>query len=398
MSIRTLVGLAAGLVCLFGPPAQFLLAHEVIQHFPADKPAAQRLTSWRVVWGIENHAGGSEILYIKEAYFRRGPKEEEIKVIGDCRLADTFVPYNNGTRIYDISGYNFSLEDVEAKELGPACVAPPKLYDRNGKVTANKGIVAHEVHDNHLRWKNSSGKSRRGQEMTLWSVLDASNYRYIILYAFRDDGQISCRLGATAHNLFDEPGKSSTHLHSALWRIQVELGNAAQTEVKVLRYVAKPDPGKRSTKLDLTIEQFNSGKEGGIKWNPDEFTRLIIENKGVGNKHVPTKRIGYDLLSVRHGNMRLYGAGEEFTQNDFWVTRVNPNKAELRYRDVPSYVNGEFLNGPTVIWHQTALLHTIRDEDFGRNGYSASDGVALTSWTGFDLRPRNFFGSTPLYP
>ena len=25
-------------------------------------------------------------------------------------------------------------------------------------------------------------------------------------------------------------------------------------------------------------------------------------------------------------------------------------------------------------------------------------GVALTSWSGFDLRPRNLFATTPIYP
>lgn len=46
----------------------------------------------------------------------------------------------------------------------------------------------------------------------------------------------------------------------------------------------------------------------------------------------------------------------------------------MRYRDVPSFVNGESLNGTVVIWHQCAVLHTPRDEDFGRRGYDANQG------------------------
>jgi hypothetical protein len=392
MRLPSLVLLAGASLALWGLPVSILRAHEIVQHFPANKPAKEMQTSWRVVWDVTRHAGGSEILYVKEAYFKRGPQEAEIKILGDCRLSDTFVPYNNGTRIYDVSNYQFTLEDVETKELGPACITTPRIFDRQGK-EAPKGVAALEVHDNHLRWKNSSGQSRRGQEMQLWSVLDAANYRYIIQYAFRDDGQVSFRLGATAHNLFSEGTDATTHCHSGCWRINVELGNADQTEVLVLRNVSKP-----GSQPKLLVEPFNGGNEGGLKWNPSEFTRLVIQSKVHSNGHQPPKKIAYELLSVRHGNLRLYGEGEEFTKYDFWVTRANLKKAELRYRDVPSYVNGETLAGAVVLWHQTPLLHTPRDEDFGADGYDANKGVALTSWTGFDLRPRNFFARTPLYP
>ncbi|MEO2088581.1 MAG: hypothetical protein ABGY75_03665, partial [Gemmataceae bacterium] len=90
-------------------------AGEITQHFPADKPAAGKQTQWRVVWGVEKHAGGSEVLFIEEAYFQRAPDEKEIKVLGDCRLAEIFVPYHNASyRIYDISGESFSLDPLDA--------------------------------------------------------------------------------------------------------------------------------------------------------------------------------------------------------------------------------------------------------------------------------------------
>ena len=59
---RGAVSLAVlGLVCA---PAG---AGEIKPWFPADKPEADLKTRWRIVWGIENHAGGSEVLFIKEA-------------------------------------------------------------------------------------------------------------------------------------------------------------------------------------------------------------------------------------------------------------------------------------------------------------------------------------------
>ncbi|MFN0053561.1 MAG: hypothetical protein ACKV0T_15385 [Planctomycetales bacterium] len=104
----------------------------IAQHFPADKPVAAKQTGWRIVWDITNHAGGSEVLVIKEAWFQRSPAEPELKILGDSRLAEIFVPYNGGRRIYDISNYRFPLVDLDASGLGPACVAAGVIYDRAG--------------------------------------------------------------------------------------------------------------------------------------------------------------------------------------------------------------------------------------------------------------------------
>ena len=54
-----------------------------------------------------------------------------------------------------------------------------------------------------------------------------------------------------------------------------------------------------------------------------------------------------------------------------------------------------------VLWYMSSVLHIPRTEDGHMdNGkvMSGAGGVALTSWSGFDLRPRNLFPTTPLYP
>src|SRR5262245_29749252 len=214
---------------LFGN-APSALCGELKQRFPADKPPADMKTHWRVVWGVENHGGGSEVLFIREAVFQRGPSGPEIKVLGDCRLAEIFVPYNGGTRIYDISGYSFSLVDLDKSALGPPCVAPGTIYNRKGEVS-KCGPVAVEVHDGHVRWMNAANVVRRGQGMAVWAVLDGANYRYIMMYNFRDDGTVGFRIGATAHNLSPYDDDITTHIHTGWWRLNVALGDAAQTKV-----------------------------------------------------------------------------------------------------------------------------------------------------------------------
>jgi hypothetical protein len=43
------------------------------------------------------------------------------------------------------------------------------------------------------------------------------------------------------------------------------------------------------------------------------------------------------------------------------------------------------------------MHHVPRDED-GHKDMGLWKGVALVMWTGFDLRPRNFFDTTPFFP
>ena len=136
--------------------------------------------------------------------------------------------------------------------------------------------------------------------------------------------------------------------------------------------------------------------EKRIKWNPEEYTRLRVTSTRFQNGHAPANYIGYELVLHTEGSGRHNLEGEEFTHHDFWVTRARP--LDLRPRDLPTYERGQMLeeNRP-VLWVQASVLHTARDEDFGRDGYDSLGGVAITTWYGFDLKPRNFLSGTPLY-
>jgi len=366
-------------------------AFEIVQHFPANRAPEEMKTQWRIIWGIERHAGMAEVLVIKGAYFKRGPDESEIKVLGDCRLAEIFVPYNNGARIYDISAMKFNLVQLDKKALGPTCVTEGAIYDREGQ-QSERGPVLKEVHDGKVRWMNAREKLLRGQNMSLWSVINGANYRYVVLYEFRDDGVVGFKVGATAHNLFKFKTDKSTHQHVGHWRLNVVLGNAAQTRVSVVEH--------DSVKLKTMVTPLT--KEARVEWDPERFTRLRVESLVEKNTHVPPSFIGYELAPLRAGSPRYYGKGEEFTLHDFWVTRARG--AEMRARELPQYENGENIqNMPVTIWHMAGALHEPRDEDFGdrdlkpRLEANPGLGVALTAWAGFELRPRNFFRSTPLY-
>jgi len=348
-------------------------ANEVIQTFPAD---SQHETAWKVRFGY----GIGKGLYITGAWFKRTSKEGWIKILNDARLADIFAPYDTGApRYFDLTGYKFRLVPVSTADLG-AC----------GQVLSD--VVVKEVVDRGILWKDDQ-QGRRGQELILWSTLDASNYNYIMRYGFQDDGTITFRIAATAHNL---PGLVHVaHMHEGLWRIDMDLGGAAHNSALVMRH----NQSEESRKADTSIEPFNNGVEGAIDWNPEEFTQVRIQDEVL--KNAQGKPISYDLLPFRAGSQRH---PEPFSQHDFWVTKNHPD--ELFYEELPTYISNQesIQNTDIVLWYLSSVYHLPRSED-GKpyvipigSGYSVLRGVALAMWSGFDLRPRDFFDETPLYP
>ena len=364
-------------------------ARTIEQWFPAGAQPKDRRSAWRIFWQVAPHNSSGEILSIREAWFKRSPDDAWIKVLGDARLAEIFVPYNAGQpRYYDVA-LTFPLATLAPADLGPNCVAPGKILEEK---------VAFEVHDKHLAWMDDEGRSQRAEEAQLWAVYDAGNYRYIMHYGFRDDGSVDFQLGATAHNLKDLTDDSVTHLHTGCWRVAVELGRSSETDIHEVRYVTQTQaPGEV-----VTVESLVH-KENGIVWKPEEFTRLRVRSKRLKNGHRnPDNYIAYDVLPHRGGAVRTFGVGEQWTSCDFWVTQ--PADADgypqWAYPEVHTYAADEqpLAGKSKVIWHAAGLVHRIRDEDMGSDGYDSYAGVALTAWAGFSLKPRNLFPATPGYP
>jgi hypothetical protein len=376
------VRLTAGLIlCLLGAAR----GGETTQYFPADKPPSAMETQWRVVWGVEPNDGDSEVLYVRKAYFKRGPDEPEIQVLGDCRISEIFVAYNGGHRYFDISGSHGTLVDLGKHALGPVCLAPGRIYGRDGTETTEGPVIA-EVHDDQARWISDQNRVRRGQNLSLWATLGGSSYRYIMLFEFRDDGLVGLRLGATAQNLFSTEADWATHVHTACWRINLALDDASETRVSKVWL----DP-----KLSRT-EVKPLRKESRIRWRPEQYTRLRVESLKETNGHDPPHLISYELIPYRYGLGRYHGPSEAFTLHDFWVTRFNKN--ELRFVDLPSYEDRQSLKGrPATLWYQTPVLHKPQDENFGVKGTNPYQGLSITNWAGVELKPRDFFRRTPLY-
>ncbi|MBI2807145.1 MAG: hypothetical protein HYX68_19360 [Planctomycetes bacterium] len=346
--------------------------NEIIQTFPT---AGGMKTAWAVRWATSSGFG----LTIQNAWFKRGPKEPWMQVLGDARLSEMFVPYHSGSpRFWDVS-YNFSLITLNKAAAG-----------RDGTLLGKPPVVVKEVKDRGVMWVDTDTGVRRGEKLLLWGCLDAANYRYLIEYGFHDDGAITFRVGSTGRNYSTREFEG--HMHNGLWRVDVNLDGPKNNSVYVKEHIETP---KLAGKASTIIRPFNKGKEGFEDWNAERFTTLNITNET--RKNIRKMPISYDLVPWRMGNARHYGEKEECTHHDFWVT-VN-RKDEWYYPKVQEYVkNGEkIMNADVVIWHSSACHHEPRSEDgeFRKGNFVGTTPVA---WSGFDLRPRNVFDRTPHFP
>lgn len=370
-----LVGLTA-FAFLIGTPAQQpdkidpKPVNEIIQQFPTKGPMQ---SAWKVLWDTETGYG----LYIKGAWFKKGADEPWIQVLSDARLSEMFVPYHSGSpRFWDIS-YNFALHNIRQEEAGP-----------DGKLLAG-GKVVMEVRDRGIAWIYD--RVKRGEVLELWGSLHAANYRYIMKYGFQDDGVINFWAGSTGRNYGSREYEG--HMHNALWRIDVDLDGSDHNTVQVMRHI-EPDgkPGKSRTEHAI----FNDGKEGGLNFKPEEFTMLQVVNTEKKNKR--DKPWSYDFVNYRQGNARHFGGDkEECTVHDFWVTKMHAR--ESFYTKVPTYVKEQesIIDTDIVVWYSAPTHHEPRSEDGEMKG-SSFHGATPVSWSRFDMRPRDFWDRSPLFP
>jgi hypothetical protein len=413
-----------------GAAVQLPLANVVRQGFPAGladpNDLTQSETAWEVEWELTHptnrpfYPPGS-VLRIRSAKFMWKDKygrPQWIVVARMLELAEIYVPYDNGWMAFlDIHDMPFHITPARKEFLGPSCVLPGEILPSSNP--AWSGTVHKEIHDDGIRWMSAetndrnqiADRARRGEKMTLWSTYYGANYRYLIEYSFGDDGMLTCRLGPTGRNIFNrQDDLRDTHLHIGCWRMDVDLsdpvsgaGGPKDIEVLHVRRVFD-DVSERFGQVAKPFNKNAQGQaaEGNARWSAEEFTSVRVQSRVRKNAH--GRSVAFDLIPHRLGALRqLQPEGSsatnmDFINYDFWVTRTESGFTS--YMDVPQYASQHRpLNGyPVTLWHCAPTIHFPRGEDFGSaDGKSSYAGVALTFWTGFYLKPRDLFDSTPLY-
>jgi Cu2+-containing amine oxidase len=314
--------------------------------------------------------------------------------------------------LFDVSANGFSFAPI-AQHGAVARPAPAAPCHHNG-------VILEEIRDDDVRWIDDRRNSlvRRGQELVVWAALDAGNYRYIVRYGFADDGSVRARVGATAANLHHRrpdrdpsqnvEARDDIHVHMAGWRIELNLGRPEANNVALVerRPCSAPEVSC-AVGRGAVLQRRPFEREGGVRWSPEAFSMLAIENGEPPTPRRPMARQGYTLIPRSAGAVR---SSRPFGDNDFWVTRRDPDATgaggcpqriapEWTYVDLPTFgACPQALSGQAaVIWHQSAAYHWPRGEDYGPEGQDRTAGVATTAWSGFDLVPRDVVVGTPLF-
>ncbi|MCC6416620.1 MAG: hypothetical protein IT429_00045 [Gemmataceae bacterium] len=391
-----LIGVAAALVAVAGhagnqnqPPKKPIApkkpVNEIVQEFPTNGAME---TAWKIHWATATGYG----VCIQDAWYRRGPNDRWIQVLGDARISEIFVPYHRGSpRFWDVS-YNFPLCEMTPTDAGPF---GKLLRDRPDAAPT----VVQEIRDRGLMWRGTlpggGEKVRRGQTLVVWGCLRAANYRYIIEYGFQDDGVVTFRLGSTGRNYGGS--EYEPHMHNGLWRIDVNLDGPENNSVYVVEHIEPAsDLADEMSKAKTVQKPFNGGQEGWADWTAGRFTHLRVVNDRHRNKRGDP--MAYDLMPIRMGNARHHGGKrEECTHHDFWVTRARPD--QIDYINLPKYVADRepVMKSDVILWHSAPMHHEPRLED-GKMQGDALRGITHVVWAGFVLKPRNLFDRTPLYP
>lgn len=392
------------------------------QGFPAGKadPAdvTKSDTAWEIEWDITNPNNGfkgsttpSSVLAIRSAKFMFKDSTGKVRwltVLKNLEVGEILVPYDRMSPVFlDVSEHGFRLIPAKKEYLGPNCVLPGEILDSADPRMKNK--VHKEVHDDGLRWLNGQNVGRRGEKMLIWSIFDGGNYRYILEYGFNDDGMMTCRIGATAHNYFSKQKDGrDVHLHVGCWRWDPELreegekpiGGGNLNQILLVRRLQRTPAPNGMFKVDIApfnADEDGKAAEGFADWKPEEFTVLRVQSSVRKNSSKDPQFTAYDVIPQRAGAVRNYPWKYAFANHDFWVTRRESGQA--KYRDVPLYAGRSRTldKNAVTIWHNAPSLHIPRGEDYGVDGVTSYRGSAITSWTGFLLRPINLFDSTPLY-
>ena len=374
------------------PPAKSV--NLVRQGFPAAKADPADLeksdTAWEIDWTITNPDNGSEkkktkpssVLAIRSARFMfkdAAGKARWFTVLKNLEVGEIMVPYDKMEPIFlDVSEHAFRLVPAKKEYLGPSCVLPGTILESPDPRMNHK--VLKEVHDDGLRWMNRKEQARRGEKMLLWAIFDGGNYRYIMEYGFTDDGSITCRLGATAHNYFDkQKDQRDVHLHVGCWRFDPELaetgsaqaGGPSTNQVLLVRRVPRTSTPNGIFRVDIAPFNANDqGKacEGFADWKAEEFTILRVQSLVRKNSSKDPHFTAYDLLPIRMGSVRNYPWKYAFANHDFWVTHKNPE--HTKYQEVPLYAtrSKSLEKSAVTIWHNSPAYHVPRGEDYGQEG------------------------------
>jgi primary-amine oxidase len=351
--------------------------------------------------------------------------------------SEMFVPYMDPAPTWSFKGY------MDIGEYGFGVLASPlaegrdcpgnatylsiTLADDAGKPIAMEKVVCiFERATGDPVWRHyevfdQTHESRPETELVVRFVPTVGNYDYLIDYVFNQKGEIAVRVGATgidavkgvaSSNLRDATAAADTaygtlvapnlvainHDHYINFRLDLDVDGQDNTfvEDKLVPTRLPPDNPRRSLWVVHSEEMAEEGPVTGDMHRT--FWRVINPNR--------RSAMGYPtgfVIMPGHADQSLLSPDDPpqtraaFSAAQLWVTKYRPDEfyaggdypnQSAGGEGLPKYVaaRAPAVNTDLVFWYTVGFRHVPRAEDWP---------VMPTLFTGFSLRPQNFFDGSP---
>lgn len=355
------------LLFLLFSPLSYAGSGCLAQDFPTQGTPQVR---WSICYKTRDQFG----LVIRDVSIAKYPDFTPITILRSGRISEITVPYASGTPIYrDMTDALYTLLPLTDTD----CPAT-----RARIIKTDMGDICMEVRNRGLAWKYSS-ISRQGEELVLWSALQAANYHYLMEWHFSDEGAITSNVGSTGPKL---QGADDTlgHVHAFTWRFDIDLNGPEGDTAYQTSYIESPNPTVYSAKYTETL----IAQEMALVWQPEQFNKIRVYDNQLTNSR--GRLTGYELQCGRPGISRPGLGLLNYLTKEYWVTVAN-NK-QLMGSNLPEYVDGESTQGANiVVWYNATAPHetNMRDED---------RQTVPVKWLSCTWTPQNLFDNTPMFP
>lgn len=377
--------------------------------------------------------------------YREGMTLHDIKYDGRSlfyrlSLAEMFVPYSDPRAPYprkaafDLGNDGAGI-NANNLALGCDCLGHIKYFD--GWLTTGAGdplkmpnvICCHEVDDGIL-WKHTNFRTgnavvTRSRVLVLQTIITVSNYEYIFIYYFQQDGSIFYEVRATGimstapidigdsvpYGTIVAPGTlAPNHPHIFCLRIDPALDghrNSLAVEESHPMPFDESDPADNPFGVGYTVKSDLVESEGGMDLDFTTNRTFKIVNEARRNPVTGTP-VGFKLhphysqLLLAHPKS-FHAKRSEYAAHAVWVTRHSDEELfpagkftmqSLGGEGISSWIEGRkrdnennsVRNEDIVVWHTFGSTHNPRIEDWP---------VMPCEKLIVGLKPVNFFDGNP---
>ncbi|NND92640.1 MAG: hypothetical protein HKN42_17435 [Granulosicoccus sp.] len=322
-----------------------------------------------------------ENLVLSEVHYTP-PGGEPLRVLSSARLSQLHVAYDDSDVTYN---------DVTQYGLGGGYLQTLSAAD-----CPLGNLLNVQTRPAICRWRNqgdaayrTANRAATTQSLNLFSVSQVGAYAYIINWTFHDDGAVEPGVGATGalqrsssdtklpfgRLLQGDPDTLwLSHTHNYYWRLDFDLGSAANDDrFSETRYVPQSDGTRiRQTRRFRTEQALSIQPEMQQRWqisasDGEDSPAYLIEPTHLGHRFVRTDvepYSEYDLFVTVASDCERFAS-----QN----ARFNPDCLN----DVLQYVDGQsIVDEDIVLWHRVGFHHMPRSED-QRHMHAHWDGFVM---------------------